>query len=133
MMKRVTWFVSGAVAGVAGASYTKRKVKATASQLAPSNIAKTAVARVKQKGHDVVDAVRDGRDAMKEKEAELRARLGGEGDVDIDGDGDKPIMIEVIATEAVPVTPGQVVVLQQIRDNEINGPRRTSRRGRRGA
>lgn len=129
MMKRVTWFVSGAIAGVAGASYTKKKVKATASQLAPSNIAKTAVAKVKDKGHDVIDAVRDGRDAMKEKEAELRARLGSDGD----NDNDEPTTIEVIATEAVPVKPGQVIVLQQIRDNEINGPRRTSRRGRRGA
>ena len=129
MMKRVTWFVSGAIAGVAGASYTKKKVKATASQLAPSNIAKNAVAKVKDKGHDVIDAVRDGRDAMKEKEAELRARLGSDGD----NDNDEPTTIEVIATEAVPVKPGQVIVLQQIRDNEINGPRRTSRRGRRGA
>lgn len=129
-MKRVTWFVSGAIAGVAGASYTKKKVKATASQLAPSNLAKSAVARVKEKGHDVVDAVRDGRDAMKEKEAELRARLGADGDGDDIGES---TTIELVATEAVPVKPGQVIVLQQVRDNEINGPRRTSRRGRRGA
>ncbi len=129
MMKRVTWFVSGAIAGVAGASYTKKKVKATASQLAPAHLAKTAVARVKDKGHDVIDAVRDGRDAMKEREAELRARLGSDGD---DGNADEPT-IEVIATEAVPVKPGQVIVLQQTRDNEISGPRRTSRRGRRSA
>ena len=34
MMKRVTWFVTGAAAGAAGASYATRKVKQTATHIA---------------------------------------------------------------------------------------------------
>ena len=52
MLKRVTWFVSGAIAGIAGARFAKRKVRETAAQLAPPNIAKTAAAKVREKGHD---------------------------------------------------------------------------------
>ena len=108
MIKRATWFVSGAVVGIAGASYAKKKVKETAQQLAPSNVARSAVNRARQRGHDVIDAVREGREAKDAREAELRARLE-------------------------PVAPGQVIVLREIRSVEQVGPRRTSRRTRRGA
>ena len=50
MMKRISWFISGAVAGIAGAGYTKRKLKATASHLAPTNVARAAVAKVRAAG-----------------------------------------------------------------------------------
>ena len=39
MIKRLTWFVSGAVAGVAGAGIAKRKVKQAATHLTPKNVA----------------------------------------------------------------------------------------------
>jgi hypothetical protein len=122
MMKRVTWFLSGAVAGVASAGYAKRKVKQTASQLAPANVAKSAVAKVRGRGHDVVDAVREGREAMRAKEAELRAEL------------------ETSATPADEIDSygtGRVIVLPDGRGrdgrDEHVGPRRISRRSRRGA
>ena len=38
MLKRLTWFTTGAIAGVAGAGFAKRKVKQTAAQLAPSGL-----------------------------------------------------------------------------------------------
>ncbi|HWL45811.1 MAG TPA: hypothetical protein VNQ73_22910 [Ilumatobacter sp.] len=71
MMKRVTWFVGGAVAGAAGAGYAKQAVskraKRTAAKLNPATLAKKA-------GNNVAGAVREGRAAMKAREAELRAR-----------------------------------------------------------
>ena len=36
MMKRITWFVGGAAAGVVGANYATKKVKQTAAQISPS-------------------------------------------------------------------------------------------------
>ena len=70
-MKRVTWFVGGAVAGAAGAGYAKQAVskraKQTARKLNPANLAKKA-------GSNVAGAVREGRAAMKAREAELRSR-----------------------------------------------------------
>lgn len=126
MMKRISWFVSGAVAGIAAAGYTKRKVKETASQLAPANIAKAAVAKVKERGHDVVAAVRDGRDAMHARESELRARVHGRADSLADEIGPD----DQVLFDGQPVEPGQVIVLREVRDNDL-GPRRNSRRTRR--
>ena len=69
MMKRLTWFVGGAAAGVAGASVAKRKVKPTAAELAPANV------RARRRSPTASrDAVREGQRAMHAKEAELRAR-----------------------------------------------------------
>ena len=73
MMKRVTWFVGGVAAGAAGAGYAKKKIRTQAAKLAPGNVAKGAVAKVRQTGQHVVSALRDGREAMHDKEDELRA------------------------------------------------------------
>ena len=42
MMKRITWFVGGAAAGVAGANYATKKVKQTAAQISPTQVARSA-------------------------------------------------------------------------------------------
>ena len=57
-MKRITWFVSGIAAGAASASYATKKIKHTASQLAPANVAKGAAGRAKRGGRKVVAAVK---------------------------------------------------------------------------
>jgi hypothetical protein len=74
MMKRVSWFVGGVVAGAAGTTYATRKVKQAASQLAPTNVVKSAAGKVREGGRNVVGAVRDGRAAMHAREDELKAR-----------------------------------------------------------
>ena len=128
MIKRLTWFAGGAVAGVAGAGYAKRKVKETASQLAPANVARVAVAKVRERTHDVVDAVRDGREAMHAKEAELRARIDNSSTTLADAlDPDDTVFVDGRAVE-----PGDVIVLRQ-RSDDHTGPRRASRRARRSA
>ena len=113
MIKRLTWFVSGAVAGVAGAGIAKRKLKQAASQLAPKNVAQGITTRVRE-------SVVEGRTAMRAKEAELRARLDGRAlrladDLD---DGDE------VQVDGVPVEPGQVIVLKQVRDRDADRRRR---------
>lgn len=77
MMKRLTWFAGGVAAGVAGAGYAKKKVKETAANLAPANMAKGVAATARSKGRDIADAVREGRTAMVHHEDELRARREG--------------------------------------------------------
>jgi hypothetical protein len=105
MMKRLAWFLGGAAAGITGAGLAKRKVKSVAVEFAPANVAKKATTRVR-------DAYHEGRRAMKAKEAELRARVNGEVSTLADelDDGDAVIV------DGVPVEPGQVIVLRQVRD-----------------
>jgi len=134
MLKRVSWFVSGAIAGIAGAGFAKRKVKQTAAQLAPTNIAKTAAAKVREKGHDVADAVRDGRDAMRAKESELRAKLVGE-PAGEDVHADDLDTLEGLPGDQRGAASGRVIIIEQPlvgderddRDDRV-GPRRHSRR-----
>jgi len=132
MLKRLTWFTTGAIAGVAGAGFAKRKVKQTAAQLAPSNIAKVAAAKVREKGHDVADAVRDGRDAMRAKEAELRAKLDSD-DARAEGiDGTEGLDGADVLAGDPRLAPGRVIVIEQTdadeHSDERRGPRRHSRR-----
>jgi hypothetical protein len=73
MITRATWFVAGAAAGAIGASYTRRKVKAVAGQMAPVNVAKGVAGRARSRGQDLVEAVKEGRLVMRAKEGQLRA------------------------------------------------------------
>jgi hypothetical protein len=113
MIKRLTWFVSGAVAGIAGARVAKRKVRKAASNLAPMNVVHGATGRVR-------DAVAEGRNAMRAKETELRARLDGRAATladDLD-DGDE------VLVDGRTVEPGQVIVVKQVRDRRFDRRRR---------
>lgn len=115
-MKRLTWFLSGIVTGAAGASYAKRKVRRTAATLDPRNVVKRGVGAVRQRGEDVVEALREGRQAMRAKEAELLARRDGHAVVEIH---DNTIVLPADAE------PGQVIVLRDVRDERgTTGPRR---------
>ncbi|MCB9380165.1 MAG: hypothetical protein R2694_11125 [Ilumatobacteraceae bacterium] len=123
MIKRLTWFVGGAVAGVAGTAVAKRKVKSVAHELAPANVAR----KTKERLHD---AWAEGKRAMKAKEAELRAHRDGRRETladELDA-GDE------VLVDGRPVEPGQVIVLRQVRDRveQDGGARpRGSRRDRR--
>lgn len=113
MIKRLTWFVAGAVAGVAGMGAAKRKVRSAAADLAPAEV-------VRRTGDRLRDAVSEGRRAMRAKEAELRARLdGGAESLDAQlGEGDE------VLVDGVPVEPGQVIVLRQVPRDERRHRRR---------
>ena len=72
MFKRVTWFVTGAAAGVGGSLYAKRRVQQAIDRLTPEYVQEAAKAKARAVGDTVADAVREGRQAMREREAELR-------------------------------------------------------------
>ena len=109
MMKRLTWFAGGLAAGVAGAGYAKKKVKQTASQLAPVQVAKGAATKVRRAGRAVVDAARDGREAMQHHEDELRAKREGrfESLEDHVAPGDQ------VFVDGRPVESGRVIVMRE--------------------
>ncbi len=80
-MRRLFWMGVGAVAGVTGTVWAERKVKAQLDALQPDALVVTAGNKAKAVGRSVVDAVVDGRGAMREREAELRDHyVGGTGD-----------------------------------------------------
>jgi hypothetical protein len=110
-MKRVTWFVAGAAAGAAGTNYAARKVKQTAQQLAPANVARGAASRAKEGGRQLVDAVRDGRLAMRLKEDELKARR----DARLEPLDNRLEPGEQLLVDGHPVESGRVIVLKQRR------------------
>ncbi|MEX2625759.1 MAG: hypothetical protein WD225_02685 [Ilumatobacteraceae bacterium] len=108
MMRRITWFATGVAAGTLGANYAKRKVRTTAAQLAPGHVARTTYDVTRRRAHDLVEAVRDGREAMHAREDEMRARRDGRL-VTLDehlGPSDQVIV------DGRPVEPGSVVVLR---------------------
>lgn len=108
-MKRVTWFVGGVAAGLASAGYAKKKVKQTASQMAPTQIARSAAGTVRSKSRDVVDAVREGRQVMRHTEDELHARREGRL-ISLDEQiepGDQ------VFVDGVPVDSGRVIVMRR--------------------
>jgi hypothetical protein len=106
-MKRITWFTSGLIAGVTGVLYGSRRLKEKAESLRPVNVARDAAARARGRLDDVVDAVREGRGAMRAKEQELRSEFVPES-----------------SSEVVSVEPGRVVVLRS-----VDGRRSSRRRG----
>ena len=113
MIKRMTWFVGGAVAGVAGVGVAKRKMKRAATHLSPQHVAHGVGERVR-------DAFGEGRRAMRAKEIELRALLEGRASKladDLD-EGDE------VLVDGRPVKPGQVIVLKQVRDRGDDRRRR---------
>ena len=63
MFKRIFWLTVGVASGFGGSYWIQRRVKQTVDRFAPDNLQADAKA-----------AVVEGRTAMKEREAELRAR-----------------------------------------------------------
>jgi len=122
MIKRIVWFVSGIVTGVAGVVFAGRRVKKKVETLAPVKVVKDARTKVRDRLTDVGDAVREGREAMHTKEAELRARLDGR--LEPLTDADDPIHSDdALLVDGEPVEPGRVVVLRQF-DPGFVAPRR---------
>jgi hypothetical protein len=113
MMKRVTWFVGGVATGAVGVGYATRKVKRTvrrtANHLAPANVAKGALRKVREKGHDVGEAMREGRDAMRVRERELRLHRDGR----IESLDDQLGPDDQLLVDGEPVESARVIVLRR--------------------
>ena len=109
-MKRVTWFLGGALVGAVGADAAKKKVKSTAASLSPAVVAKKTGTRLR-------GAAAEGGRVLRAKEQEFRARRDGRATNLTDAFDD----IETVMVDGRPVEPGKVVVLR-------NGGERSRRR-----
>jgi hypothetical protein len=72
MFKRTRWVATGLAIGVGGSWWVQRKAKALASRYRPAGLAAQASQRVGRYPGEVKAAIREGRMAMREREAELK-------------------------------------------------------------
>jgi len=75
VFKRIIWMGVGATAGVGASVWANRQVKRTVARLAPDALSREVAGRARTLGRDLADALVEGRQAMREREAELQAKL----------------------------------------------------------
>jgi hypothetical protein len=73
-LKRVRWIGAGMALGVGTSFWAQRKVKSVMARYSPAGVGGVAVNRARGWPGRLGAAVREGRVAMREREAELRAR-----------------------------------------------------------
>jgi hypothetical protein len=77
VLKRVRWIGAGMALGVGTSWWAQRKVKLVMARYSPAGVGGMAVTKAKDWPGQVRAAVREGRVAMREREAELRAGTSG--------------------------------------------------------
>lgn len=75
MFRRLFWLVVGAGFGFGAAFWLMRFVRETVARYSPERVSADLAGAIKGLGTDIRLAVADGREAMREREAELRADL----------------------------------------------------------
>ncbi len=75
MLKRLFWLLLGAGFGFGVSFWVSRVVKETIARYTPERVGEDIAASIKTVGADLRAAVAEGRQAMRAREAELRAEL----------------------------------------------------------
>jgi hypothetical protein len=75
MFKRLFWLTVGASFGVGTTVWVGRTVKQTMNRLTPQRISSDLVVTARSKAADLKAAVAEGREAMHQQEAALRAQI----------------------------------------------------------
>lgn len=75
LIRRLVWFLAGATAGFGGAMWIRRRLLRALERYVPENVADEVSTSVRRLGAELRDAVGEGRAAMREREARLRAEL----------------------------------------------------------
>ena len=75
MFKRLFWLIIGAGFGFGVSFWLMRFVRETVARYTPERVSSDIAGALRQLGQDVRAAVAEGREAMREREAELRAQL----------------------------------------------------------
>lgn len=76
MFKRLFWLVLGAGFGFGVAYFLMRLVRQAADRVAPERVRSDLAGAVRDLGRDLREAVAEGRQAMQEREEQIRAELG---------------------------------------------------------
>lgn len=77
MFRRLFWLIMGAGFGFGMSFWLTRFVKETAARYAPERVSADLAGAIRGLGGDLRAAVAEGRDAMREREVELRAEVSG--------------------------------------------------------
>lgn len=77
MFKRLLWLVTGMILGTGQTLWLMRRVRRTIDRVRPDRMGVTLGDGLSSLGRDVRSAVAEGRVAMHEREAQLRAKLVG--------------------------------------------------------
>ena len=75
MFKRFFWLTVGLTIGYGTSFWLMRTVRRTVERLTPQRLSNDAIAGAKSFGAELKAALEDGRAAMREREAELRAEI----------------------------------------------------------
>jgi len=75
MFKRTFWFGTGVTAGFGGAMWIRRRLQRAVHRYAPGRVQAGVTTSVRRLGTDLRTALRDGRHAMADREAQLRSEL----------------------------------------------------------
>jgi hypothetical protein len=75
VFKRLLWLVVGAGFGFGVSFWLMRFVKETVDRYTPERVSGDLADAIRSFGHDFRAAVADGRDAMREREQEIREEL----------------------------------------------------------
>jgi len=75
MFKRLFWLLMGVGFGFGVSFWVMRFVRSTMERYTPERVSNDLAGALKQFGADLKDAASEGRQAMKEREAELLAEL----------------------------------------------------------
>jgi len=75
MFRRLFWLVVGAGFGFGISFWLMRFVRSTVERYSPERISDDLADAIRSFGKDLREAVAEGRDAMRERETELRAQL----------------------------------------------------------
>jgi hypothetical protein len=75
MFKRTFWFGTGVTAGFGGAMWIRRQALRAVRRYTPERVQADVTTSVRRLGTDLRGAVREGRHAMADREAALRAEL----------------------------------------------------------
>jgi hypothetical protein len=76
VLRRLFWLGLGVGLGFGASFWLTRWVRDTAARYAPERVSSDLADAVRGFGRDVRDAVTEGRDAMRQREAELRSEVG---------------------------------------------------------
>jgi hypothetical protein len=76
VFRRLFWLIMGAGFGFGMSFWLTRFVKETAARYAPERVSADLAGAIKGLGGDLRAAVAEGREAMREREAQLRSEVG---------------------------------------------------------
>ena len=128
MIKRLIWFVSGVVAGISGVFFAGKRVKRSVTSFTPIKVAQRAAQTTRSRLNSVADAFREGRDAMRDKEFEMKAKRDGRVE-SLDQLGSlRPLQPgDELLIDGKKIEPGRVIVLRENQQRGRTKPKRLTR------